>query len=135
MKKTGGQIESDVYALISASDLKGMIGGTIYKDGMRPVNSDKEDVVVVFAGGLDAQFQSGIVIVNIFVPNINNGGTKKVKNIARCTALETEANEWLMSLKPTDYRFSLDSIISSKQALEIDQHYVNIRIKFDYKTF
>jgi len=135
MKKTGSAIEDDLYALIGASSLKNTIGGAIYKDGFRPVGSNAEDAVIIFAGGLDGQFQDGIVIVNIFVPNINNGGTVKVKNNSRCRQLEIKANDWLSSLKPTDYKFSLDAMIMSKQSPEIEQYYINVRIKFSFKTF
>jgi len=135
MKKTGTAIEDDLFALIGVSSLKNTISGSIYKDGFRPVGSNAEDVVVIFAGGLDGQFQDGIVIVNIFVPNINNGGTVKVKNTSRCRQLEIKTNDWLYSLKPTDYKFSLDAMIMSKQSPDIEQYYINVRIKFSFKTF
>jgi len=133
--KTGGEIEKDVYVIISASALKTSITGLIYKDGMRPVTSIKEDAIVSFMTGLDAQIQTGALNLNIYVPDIDNGSGQLVKNGSRCTALEIMANALIQSLIPNEYRFSLGAIVQTFQAENIPQHFVNCKIKFQKITF
>jgi hypothetical protein len=135
MKKTGSTFEKEVFQLIRDSSLKSIISGGIYRDGMRPFNSDKEDVIVSFLTGIDGQFQRGIVNINIFVPDIDFGGQSKVKNIARCNLIEQVCSGIISSLKKDGYRFSLDSLIQTFKAEETSQHFVNVKLRFDYVTF
>ena len=136
--KTGSEIEADVYAIISASAIKAAITGKVYKSGMRPLNSTKEDAIVTFMTGLDDQIQTGALNVNIYVPDIDNGGGQLVKNGARCQALEVMANEIIQGLKPTtSYRFQLGATIQTfaVQGVPLNQHFVNVKIKFELLTF
>ena len=54
--KTEKQIEKDIFRIIKASPINTMIGGTLYRNGMRPRNAKTEDAVVAFLSGLDGQF-------------------------------------------------------------------------------
>lgn len=135
MKKTGGEVESDVFAILKASTLNTTIKGSIYKEGMRPVGANTEDAVVSFVAGLDGQIQTGVVIVNIYVPKIDNGSKVRVKDIPRCNALEKAGNTFVQSLKPSCYKFSLGQMIKSFPVEGIEQHFVNIKLKFELKTF
>jgi hypothetical protein len=135
MKKTGSTFEKEVFLLIRDSPLKESLSGGIYRDGMRPFNSDKEDAVISFLTGIDGQFQKGIVNINIFVPDIEFGGSNKVKNIARCNQIEELCQGIIPSLKKEGYRFSLDSLIQTFKAEETSQHFVNVKLRFDYVTF
>lgn len=135
MNKTAGEVETDVYAIIYASALKTLITGTVYKEGVRPVNAKTEDAIVAFITGLDGQFQTGAVNVNIYVPDIDNGSNALVKNVTRCKTIEVAGKTLINSLKPTDYKFSLASTIQSFAVEGISQHFVNIKIKFELKTF
>ncbi len=135
MRKTGSEIESDVYAIINASQLKTAIGGLTYKEGLRPINSKAEDAVVSFMTGLDGQIQTGVVNLNIYVPNIDNGSGSLVKNVSRCRVLEILANAIIQELVPGEYHFALGAIIQTFPADEINQHFVNCKIKFELSTF
>ena len=47
MEKTEKQIEKDVFRIIRDSELKAVIDGVVYRDGMRPKNATTEDIVEV----------------------------------------------------------------------------------------
>ena len=71
MAKTGKQVQGDVYQMLKDSALCSMISGAVYRGGYRPRDSHKEDVVVIFTAGIPDQIQTGVVTVNIFVPDID----------------------------------------------------------------
>jgi hypothetical protein len=135
MRKTGSEIEADVYAIINASALKTAVNGNVYKEGIRPLGAKTEDIVVSFLTGLDDQIQTGVLNVNIYVPDIDNGEKVLVKNISRCKALEIIANTLIQGLKAGEYRFKLASIIQTFKADGISQHFINCKIKFQLVTF
>ncbi|MCL4482181.1 MAG: hypothetical protein M1445_06125 [Bacteroidetes bacterium] len=136
MKKTGSEIENDVFKILKDSTLTAGIRGTIFREGMRPNGAKTEDAIVSFMTGLDAQIQTGVLNLNIYVPDIDNGSGALIKNGARCQALEILVNGIIQALKPsTEYRFSLGSIIQTFQAEDIKQHFVNCKIKFQLATF
>lgn len=135
MKKTGGEIEADVYAIIKASALKTAIAGNLYKEGTRPIGAKTEDIVVSFLTGLDDQIQTGVLNVNIYVPDIDNGDKVLVKDTSRCKALEIIANTLIQGLKAGEYRFKLASIIQTFKADGTGQHFVNCKVKFQLVTF
>ena len=99
MAKTGKQVQGDVYQLLKDSTLYTMISGDVYRNGYRPRDSRLEDAVVIFTAGLPNQIQTGVVTVNIFVPDIDpydNGVF--VEDGQRTEALERLAAEWVYSL-------------------------------------
>jgi hypothetical protein len=69
--RTSLYFESLIYTLLRDA-FAGEITGVVYK-GMRPLNSDKEDITVNFLAGHHAQKQRSTVIVNIYVPDIKVG--------------------------------------------------------------
>ncbi len=134
MRKTGGSVEEDVYTLIKNSSLKTSISGSLYREGMRPINSIAEDAIVSFLSGLDGQIQTGVLNLNIYVPDIVSD-KQKVKNISRCSELEVLANTFIQSLSLSgDYQFELDKMIQTFKSQDIEQHFVNCRIKFNLST-
>lgn len=138
MRKTASQIESDVFDLLNASPLKTSISGKIYKEGVRPINAKTEDAVVIFDTGMDEQIQAGVVIINVYVPNIDNGANKGVlvKDITRCSEIELILNSFARSLSiSNEYKFKLDKTIKAFEADEIGQYFVNCRLKFKRSTF
>lgn len=135
MRKTGSEIEQDVFDIIASSSLSEEIGGEVYKEGTRPLDPKTEDAVVSFVTGLDGQIQTGVVNINIYVPNIDNGSRVLVKDSARCKYLERKADEIIRALKPTDYRFSLGGIIQTFRLEEMETYFVNVKLKFELKTF
>ena len=99
MAKTGKQVQGDVYRLLKDSTLYAMISGDVYRNGMRPRDSRLEDAVVTFTTGFPDQIQTGVVTVNIFVPDVDpyeNGVL--VEDGERTEQLECLAQEWADSL-------------------------------------
>jgi hypothetical protein len=137
MTLTGQQVEDDIYALLQGSSLKTVIGGKVYRYDMRPRNSTAEDAIVKFVAGLDGDVQTGVVVVNIYVPDVDayKDGVMR-RNVARCRAVEVKANEWVKSLTAgtTDYLFELAQTIYTEEEAAIAQHFVSIRIKFKILT-
>lgn len=133
MKKTGSQIEADIYEIIRSSSLSAEISGVTYKEGTRPINSVKEDIVVNFLTGVDEdEFQEGFVNVNIYVPDIDNsGGGILVKDVARCSALEVLILALLESNSLSgDYLLRAAQTIKTFKEESIKQHFINCKIKF-----
>lgn len=137
MRKTGQQIEKEIFQLIKRSSLAKMISGTVYRNGMRPLSSNEEDIVVSFVTGLDGQIQSGKVNVNVFIPDIDNGGEMCVKNSLRCELMEIEADNVVRTfLNPNPkFLFSLSQMIQTFEVQGGYQHMVNIPLEFKLITF
>lgn len=134
MRKTGLGIEADVYTLIKNSSVKTAIQGTLYRDGMRPLNASTEDAIVSFLAGIDGEIQSGVLNLNIYVPDILVN-EQYVKDISRCATLEALASIFIQELSVSgDYLFELDSMVQTFKVEGISQHFVNCRIKFSLST-
>lgn len=137
MEKTAKQIERDVYRIIRESELKDIIGGTIYRDRMRPKNADTEDVVVKFLTGIDGQEQSGIVLIHIYVPDkpsVSNDG-ELVEDITRIDELEVIINRIIEGIDDVEYWFEKDGTPQSYPAEGLEQHFINVRLRYRRKTF
>ena len=135
MAKTGKQIQGDVYRLLKDSTLYTMISGDVYRNGYRPRDSRLEDAVVIFTAGLPDQIQTGVVTVNIFVPDIDpydNGIF--VEDGQRTEALESLAAEWVESLSAevSCYKFKLQQTIYTEEEAEINQHFVVVKLGYEY---
>lgn len=138
MNKTAKQVQGDIYAMLCVSPLADNISGNVYRAGMRPRDSKSEDAVVTFTAGVSTQIQTGIVTVNIYVPDIDteqNGVL--VENSARCEELEIAAQQWVDSLTAdkSNYRFKLSQTITTDADEEIAQHFVVIKLEFQLPTF
>jgi len=142
MRKAAENVESDVIALIVASTLDSMITGGVYANGQRPFNSKAEDIVVSFIAGLDGQKQVGVVNINAYVPKIYSGGKVMVKNTARCATIAEALRDFKesimtsnLALSRSGYKFLADGdMIQTFEEPEINQHFVNLRLKFEYLT-
>jgi hypothetical protein len=137
MVKTGKQVQSDVISLLKGSALASLINGQIYRNGMRPRDSQSEDAIVTFTAGLSDQIQTGVVTINIFVPDIDpysNG--VRVEDGQRLEEIEIAAAEWVSSLTTaaSDYKFSLQSAIQTQEEPDLNQHFVVIRLKYELLT-
>lgn len=135
MAKTGKQVQGDVYRLLKDSTLYTMISGDVYRNGYRPRDSRLEDAVVIFTAGLPDQIQTGVVTVNIFVPDIDpyaNGVF--VEDGQRTEALEILAAEWVESLSAevSCYKFKLQQTIYTEEEAEINQHFVVVKLGYEY---
>lgn len=133
--KTGKQIQGDIYKLLKDSTLCSMISGDVYRNGYRPRDSRLEDAVVIFTVGQSDQIQSGVVTVNIFVPDIDpydNGVL--VEDGQRTEEIECLASAWVESLTAdvSCYKFDLRQTIYTENDAEINQHFVVIKLGYRY---
>ena len=139
MIKTGKEIEGDILGLLRSSYIitgkDGISGirGEVYRGGLRPRDSKKEDLIVIFTTANAAQFQEGVVTLNIYVPYIRNGRNGvMVENGQRCEQIERLAQdsvEWLKADK-SDYLFSLQRAIHTQQDDAIEQSYIVVAVHF-----
>lgn len=135
MVKTAKQIQGDVYRLLKDSTLYSMISGEVYRSGQRPRDSRMEDAVVIFTSGFPTQIQTGVVTVNIFVPDIapfDNGVL--TENSGRTEQLEILAQEWVDSLTAgvSNYSFELNETIDTDADEETHQHFVVVKLRYRY---
>lgn len=135
MAKTGKQIQGDIYRLLRDSTLYSMISGEVYRAGMRPRDSQMEDAEVIFTTGTAEQIQTGVVTVNIFVPDIDpydNGVL--MEDGERTEQLELLAQAWVDSLtaEVSDYKFRLQQTITTEEESTIHQHFVVVKLYYQY---
>lgn len=135
MAKTSKQIQGDVYQLLKDSTLYTMISGEVYRKGYRPRDSRLEDAVVIFTTGLPDQIQTGVVTVNIFVPDVDPYGNGVfVEDGERTEDLERLAAEWVESLtaEVSCYKFRLAQTITTDEEAEIKQHFIVVKLRYEY---
>jgi hypothetical protein len=133
--KTEKQIEKDIFRIIKASPINTMIGGTLYRKGMRPRNAKTEDAVVAFLSGLDGQFQTGVVLLNIYVPMTQNASSDKITDISRVETLEAAVKDFFDECSEVNYLFELRETPYSEDLDEIEQTRINVRIHYTRTTF
>lgn len=132
--KTSKQIQGDVYRMLKDSLLADEITGGVYRKGMRPRDSRLEDAVVAFTAGTPGEIQSGVVTINIYIPDIDpydNG--VYVEDGERAEELERLAADWVQDLTAdrSDYLFSLQNTITTEEDEEIRQHFVVVKLRYD----
>lgn len=131
MTKSEKNIERDLYALIKASPLAGMISGSVYRSDMRPEGSELEDISVKFLAGEEGQIQTGIIVLNIYVPNITRlGDTRRVEDTARVEELEDAVIAFVNGCPDTEYLYEFDETMYSLEVEGIDQHAITARIHY-----
>ena len=135
MAKTAKEVQGDICRLLSNSSLKQAITGEVYRNGYRPRDSRKEDVVVTFTTGLPDQIQTGVVTVNIFVPDIDPYGNGVwVEDGKRTAQIERLAQEWVDSLTAdrSCYKFKLQQTIYTEDEADINQHFVVVILRYEF---
>lgn len=139
MVKTAKQIQSDIIALLEGSSLVQELSGAVYRgtpdSSYRPRDSKAEDLIVIFTQGFTNEVQTGVVTLNIYVPDIDpfdNGVL--VEDGERTEALEAAANEWVESLTAdrSCYKFKLRQTIYTAYNPEIHQHFVVVKLGYRY---
>lgn len=136
MTKTGKQVQTDIRRMLLGSALAEAVSGSVYRNGYRPRDSKLEDAVVTFTAGLPDQIQTGVVTVNIFVPDIDpdDNGTW-VEDGRRSEELEKLAQEWadrLTTKAAGGYKFRLQQTIYTEAAEDIRQHFVVVKLAYEY---
>lgn len=140
-KKTNEQIEQTIWdalaPLLSQEQGAGTITGDLYPEDCRPLDSKFEDAVIAVADGYPGQVQSGRARLNIYVPDIDAGLGRKVKDKGRLeelSKLDTVIVD-MLNAADTDYRWGMFATTATIAAPDIEQHFVNINLEFDFVTF
>lgn len=132
MIKSELQIEQDIYTLLKG-ELKSMISGSVYKNGMRPIDAQTEDAVIAVSDASADQIQLGHVQINVYVPNI-----KDMPDKARMTELSGQHEnlcELMNALTTDEYTFYPSRAARPYEVPELRQHFVNFEIEFERITF
>lgn len=134
MKKTAKQVQSDIIALLKDSPLAAAISGKVYRAGLRPRDSKLEDLIVIFTTGAPDQIQTGVVTLNLYVPDIapfNNGVF--VEDMERTAELEALCQQWADSLTAdrSNYKFRLSQTIYTENEADIRQHFVVVKLQYE----
>jgi len=135
MEKTAGQIEGDLFKAIKSTSLQTYINGSIYRKGLRPLNSVKEDAVVYFVDGIPGQRQKGNVEVNVFVPDKDNGTGTYTQDLTRTTAIEAALANTFTQLPTTEYDWKLGDTIRTYEDKDSHQHFVCLSLDYSRITF
>lgn len=126
---------TDVIGLLRGTTLPTLVNGGIYRSGTRPRDSRAEDIVVIFTAADAEQFQSGVVTINIYVPDIGSSenGVSLVDS-GRCEEIEEAAQSAVKGLTAdkSNYIFKLQNAIHTQRDEEINQSFVVIRLGFKY---
>lgn len=132
--KTEEEIERDFYKFIKDGVLGKGIRGKVYRDEMRPKNAQTEDLIIKFLAGLDEQVQSGVVIINLYVPDKTNSDGRKVKDHERIAQLQSLINQFVETNTSTEYLITKDGTPSTIVNEDIGQHCIYARLKFNRIT-
>ena len=131
MIKTETQIERDFYSFVKNSDLGKAIRGTVYRSEMRPTDAATEDLIVKFLAGLDEQVQTGVVIFNLYVPDIPYTDGRMVPDKNRIGELQELIRTFVETAGGTEYWLETDTTPTTMRNEEIEQHFIYVRIKFN----
>lgn len=134
MIKTETRIERDFYSFVKNSDLGKAIRGKVYRSEMRPTNATTEDLIVKFLAGLDEQVQTGVVIFNLYVPDIPHADGRMVPDKNRIGKLEELILAFVETAGGTEYWLETDATPTTMRNEEIEQHFIYARIKFNRIT-
>lgn len=128
--KTEIEVERDFYSFIKNGSLRNAIRGEVYRPDMRPANAKTEDLIVKFLAGLDEQIQTGVVILNIYVPDTKNSDGRMVRDAARIGELEGAIRDFINENDETEYWMESDGTPTSIKNEEIGQWCITARIHF-----
>lgn len=134
-KLTSKKVEGDFRRFLIDSDLARGLSGQVYRNGMRPRDSRKEDAVVIFTSGLPDEIQTGVITINIYVPDLDGNGTGVFEQDGqRLEEIERAAQDWVESLTANRscYRISLRQSIHTMEEPEINQHFVVVKLGYSY---
>lgn len=135
---TASMVQQDVIELLQDTPIAQQITGSIYRgtpDGsMRPRDSKKEDIIVIFTQGTSDQIEEGTVTLNLYVADLLQSDGTLVANQERIKTLEYYAALWVDSLidKPTAYRFTLGQTIWAEREAQINQHFIVVKLNYRY---
>lgn len=131
---TENEIERFFYRKVKEGPLGQEIGGEVYRRDERPDGSMEEDAVVSFLSGRDGQEQSGIVIVNVYVPDIPDSSGRMVRDKVRTGEIESIAGSLPSLMNGDELYVWKEETPHTVKVDEIKQHAVTIRLNFKLIT-
>ena len=93
------------------------------------------DAVVIFTTGLPDEVQTGVVTVNIYVPDTDlYGNGVLVEDGQRTEEIERLANDWVNSLTADKscYKFRLQQTIYTEAEPDINQHFIVVKLHYEF---
>lgn len=137
MYKTTQDIEDDFYKALSQTELIKSVEGKLYKKGMRPMDSKKEDVTLIVTTLDSAQYQTGVVTLLIYVNGTDLYQSQTVPDKKRIKTLSRAAVDVLDELKPImkDYDgLSFFQAVTNDYDVKTEQYFISAKIMFRYLT-
>lgn len=120
--KTASEVIGYLRKQLLETGIKKVIDGDIYREGNRPKDSDKEDVVLIHTAGLGGQTQTGVITIHLFVPN---------KHIDKRTQeLEVALSESLSKLTKSAIRWEVSEIPQAYKIDGVQQHFIHAKLKY-----
>ena len=130
-------INSILFRILSKSSLNGNITGGFYLGNDRPVDSNLEDIVInSISMTQDYHPQIATSNVNIYVPDKQikiKGKEQQVSDSRRLSELSKEAINILKQAQVYGLTITTDSQMTLDEP-SINQHFVNIRVKWNIQT-
>lgn len=119
-------IKDALYSYIKDSDLvKSMINGNLYKD-KRPLNSDKEDLVLSVLARNSGDVQTFVINANLFVKD-KKRGDEFIEDTQRLRELSRECSSLFKSNVFGRLNLTIESQ-SIYEVAEVDCHCINNRL-------
>ena len=129
--KNDVEIRQDVFAMVKASAISSAISGEV-RYLPRRKDSKSEDCIISVLDSDSKQIQDSIVNVNVYVPNIDNGG-ESLENIPRTEVLAKICEEALKYVYGDGFFISLEK----QRILPVngkDEHVINNRIRYKFNN-
>jgi hypothetical protein len=130
--KTTLELVNIIWQVLTVSPVKEEITGGIFKH-IRPLNSEKEDVVINSLPNLNTDLSQAVVNVNVFVPNktqnLNGAQDNSQPDAARLEELAGMATDALKDQWGDDYNFDVQQSVLIRDE-EGGSWYYNIRLNF-----
>jgi hypothetical protein len=130
--KTTLELVNIIWQVLTVSPVKEEITGGIFKH-IRPLNSEKEDVVINSLPNLNTDLSQAVVNVNVFVPNktqnLNGAQDTSQPDAARLEELAGMATDALEDQWGDDYNFDVQQSVLIRDE-EGGSWYYNIRLNF-----
>lgn len=121
--------------MVKSSALGSALRGEVLRSEMREADAKTEDLVVKFLAGLDEQIQTGVVILNIYVPDVRYGSKgRMVEDKKRIEVLESLVNDFIENGGGTEYWLKSDATPTTIAEEEIKQHKICARVHFQCLT-
>lgn len=136
MAKTSKEILQDVRRLLLGSSLQQNLSGNIFfSRENRPKDSTLEDILIIFTTGVPDQVEKGVITINIFYNDHDPYSSGNfIENEKRGAVIEALAKEWINSLTAgvSNYKFKLLNTITSFKEDNTNQHFIVIKLGYDY---